>query len=154
MTEKVSNKELQGATVDTISGDIIGTTFFERISKADPTNVQEIAASQIELLSTYHNLVLKQSSRSFSWALIAAGVGLAFFLAAIAFLLLEQPDNIAVISVISGALIEVISGINFYLYGRTSSQLADFQTRLDKTQRYLIANSICEGLEGDFKQHA
>lgn len=57
-------------------------------------------------------------------------------------------------SLISGSLIEVISGINFYLYGKTSVQLADFQTRLDVTQRFLLAKSICESLEGDYKQKA
>ncbi len=63
-------------------------------------------------------------------------------------------QNVAVVSLISGALIEVISGINFYLYGKTSVQLADFQTRLDVTQRFLLANSMCESLEGDYKQKA
>lgn len=126
----------------------------DRLSKADRDDVQEIAASQIELLSAYHNLVLDQARRSFRWALVAAGVGLAFFLGAVGFLLLRELQNVAVVSLISGALIEVISGINFYLYGKTSVQLADFQTRLDVTQRFLLANSICESLEGDYKQKA
>jgi len=56
--------------------------------------------------------------------------------------------------VISGALVELIAGINFYLYSRCVSQLADFHVRLDLTQRFLLANSICEGLDGDFKQQA
>jgi hypothetical protein len=36
------------------------------LSTADPKNVQEIAASQIELLNVYHQEALKQSRRSFS----------------------------------------------------------------------------------------
>jgi len=55
---------------------------------------------------------------------------------------------------VSGALIEVVSGIGFYLYNKSASQLAMFHTRLDSTQRFLLANSVCEGLEGDFKQQA
>ncbi len=31
-------------------------------------------------------------------------------------------------------------------------QMADFQQRLDRTQRYLLANSICEGLGNNLKQ--
>lgn len=124
----------------------------ERLSNADPSKVQEIVASQIELLTIYHNVVLDQAKRSFFWALLAAGAGLAFFLAAVGFVLLQQSPNVAIISLISGALVEVISGINFYLYNRTSGQLADFQTRLDMTQRYLLANSVCDSLEGDVKQ--
>ncbi|MDQ3180070.1 MAG: hypothetical protein M3Q33_06075 [Acidobacteriota bacterium] len=56
--------------------------------------------------------------------------------------------------IISGALIEVIAAINFYLYAKTSSQLATFHTRLGTTQRFLLANSMCESLEGEFKQKA
>jgi hypothetical protein len=123
-----------------------------RLSQADPHKVQEIAASQIELMAVYHRLVLNQAARSFTWALIAAGIGLAFYLAAVGLVLVQQPQNAAIISLISGSVIEVISGINFYLYGKTSAQLADFQSRLDVTQRYLLANSVCEGLEGESKQ--
>ena len=124
----------------------------ERLSNADPSKVQEIVASQIELLTLYHNVVLDQAKRSFVWAVLAAGAGLVFFLAAIGFILIQQSPNVALISLISGALVEVISGINFYLYNRSSGQLADFQTRLDMTQRYLLANSVCDSLEGDAKQ--
>ena len=126
----------------------------EKLSKADPANVQEIAASQIELLSNYHQEVLGQAKNSFRWALIAAGVGLIFFLIAIAFVIYQQSLEVATIGVISGALIEFISAINFYLYGKTASQMAEFQERLDRTQRFLIANSLCESLEGEIKHKA
>lgn len=127
----------------------------ERLSKADPKDVQEIAASQIQLLTSYYEISLDQARRSFLWALVAAGVGLIFFLAAIGFLLFyQQSQGIATASIISGSLIEVISAINFYLYGKTSAQFAEFHTRLGHTQRYLLANSLCESLEGEFKQQA
>ena len=135
-----------------------GHTFVQRsldsISKADPGNVQLIAASQIQLLVGYYNLVLDQARRSFRWAIIAAAVGLVFFVAAVSFLLISLLQAVAVISLISGTLVEVVSGINFYLYGKTSTQLADFQTKLDMTQRFLLANSVCEGLDGEFKQRS
>ncbi len=126
----------------------------QKISTVDPSKIQEIAAAQIELLSIYYNLVLEQARRSFKWALLAAIVGFVFFLASIGFLLLNQPQNVAVISLISGTLVEGISAINFYLYGQTSAQLSDFQVRLDNTQRFLLANSVCDSLEGEYKQKA
>jgi len=124
----------------------------KRISNADPSNVQEVVASQLELMTIYHNLVLRQARRSFDWALISAGVGLLFFLLAVGFVLYNESQNASIISVICGSLIELISAINFYLYSKTSTQLADFQNRLDKTQSFLLANSICEGLENEHKQ--
>jgi hypothetical protein len=51
------------------------------------------------------------------------------------------------VSAISGAVVEVISGINFVLYGKASTQLLGFHERLEQTQRFLLANSVCEGIE-------
>ena len=126
----------------------------DRLSRASPDNVQEIAASQIQLLNNYYDLVLGQAKQSFKWALVAAGVGLLFLIASLGFILLRQLQAVAIISLLSGSLVEVISAINFYLYGQTSLQLSKFHTRLDMTQRHLLANSICECLEGDYKHQA
>ena len=63
----------------------------------------------------------------------------------------EKSERISNVSLISGALVEVVAGINFYLYSRASNQLSCFHTRLDVTQRFLLANSLCENLEGELK---
>jgi hypothetical protein len=126
----------------------------DRLSKARPGDIQEIAASQIQLLTSYYDLVLAQAGRSFRWALVAAGVGLGFYLAAMAAFIYQGPQSVAHISLISGTLTEVIAAINFYLYGKASAQLAKFHTRLDLTQRFLLANSMCDSLEGEAKQKA
>lgn len=124
----------------------------EELSNADVANVQKIVASQLDIMRVYHSLVQEQAKKSFFWALIAAAIGLIFFVGAVSFVLVVRIENAAVVSMISGALVEFISGINFYLYATTSSQLAEFHSRLDITQRFLLANSICESLEGDVKQ--
>jgi len=126
----------------------------DRLSKADPANVLEIVASQIELMTFYHNAVIEQARKSFRSALIASGVGFVFFLFSIGLILFRQPQQAAVVSLISGALIEFISVVNFYLYAKSSRQFADFQARLDTTQRFLLANSICEGLPDDARLQA
>ncbi len=126
----------------------------DELSQASLGEVQKIAASQIRILDTYHATVLQQASMSFRAALVAAVIGLLFFLAAVAFLLMNQPQGLATVTVIGGALVEVISGINFWLYGKTTTQLADFHDRLDRTQRFLLANSICESLTGKNKETA
>lgn len=122
------------------------------VAQADPAKIQQVAASQFALSDSYYRSVLQQAQQSFISALVAAGIGLLFFLGAVCFILLQQSANISNISLISGALIEVISAINFYLYGRASSQLATFHIPLVRTQRFLLANSVCENLEGQTKQ--
>lgn len=138
-------------TLVTSSTNNIFNVAVEKLSKANPADVQQVAASQIALLRSYHVEVLDQAKKSFRWAIIAAGVGLVFLVSAIVFLIYNHSTEIAIASTISGILIEFISAINFFLYGKTASQMADFQQRLDITQRYLLANSMCESLTGDTK---
>lgn len=119
-----------------------------RISAAPTDRTQEVAAAQIALLTDYYKTVLAQARESFRWALIGVAVGLVFFIVAIAVQLAEGATDAATISAISGGLVEVISGINFVLYGKTTAQLAHFHERLDRTQRFLLANSLCEAVVG------
>jgi Na+/proline symporter len=92
--------------------------------------------------------VLAQSRRSFAWALTGAVAALAFFIAAAGYTLWTGEARAAVIPVVSGAVVEVVAGIVFFLYGKTTSQMGDFYGRLERLQRYLLANSICESLQG------
>jgi hypothetical protein len=125
-----------------------------RIGRADPANVQQIAASQLELLAGYHQIALAQSRRSFFWALVGSGLGLLFFIAAVAFALGTGIALASIVPLLSGAVVEVIAGVVFYLYGKTTSQLSSFHSRLEVLQRYLLANSICESLDGEERNRA
>ena len=134
----------------------VGTrkTSFTNVARADPSNIQQVAATQLELINTYYTTILEQAVQSFRWAMIAAGIGLAFFIFAVAFMLVSQQSSLPTLSVISGALVEVISGINFYLYGKALAQLELFHVRLERTQRFLLSNSVCEQLKGAEQQAA
>lgn len=82
------------------------------------------------------------------------GAGLLFFIAAVGFILsgVGVENNLPTISAISGAFIEVVSGLNFYLYGKALDKLDTFHVRLGQTQRFLLANSICMKLESKERQ--
>lgn len=127
----------------------------KQLAEVKTDDVKGIAASQISLLSRFYDLSLDQAGRSFRWALIASIIGLIFFLAAIGFqMMASEGSRLATITLIGGAMIEFIAGINFYLYGKTLSQLTLFQGRLEVTQRFLLANSLCESLGADYKDEA
>jgi hypothetical protein len=123
--------------------------FLTDLANTKRDDVQSIAASQIALLVGYHEIVMSQSRKSFFWALIGAATGLGFFVAASGYALWTGNTVTAAIPVIAGAIFEVVSGIMFNLYGKTTSQLGDFHGRLETLQRYLLANSICESLQGE-----
>ena len=122
------------------------------VASLDPAKIQEVAASQVVICDMYYKNILQHAQQLFRWALIAAGAGLIFFLVAVALLLFRESLNEALISLTSGGVMEAIAALNFYLYGRAFNQLREFHERLDRTQQYLLANSICENLKGDVKQ--
>ncbi|MGI5238829.1 TRADD-N-associated membrane domain-containing protein [Dactylosporangium sp. CA-139066] len=54
-----------------------------------------------------------------------------------------------VVSTVGGAVVEVVAGLNFWLYSRTSAQLNSFHIRLERMQKYLLANSVCANISTD-----
>ena len=87
------------------------------VSKADPANIQEVAAAQFGLSNLYYENVLAQARRSFHSAVAAAVVGLAFFLAAVTFAMVTNQMTASVISVVGGGVVEVVAGLNFWAAG-------------------------------------
>jgi hypothetical protein len=149
-----TNAGVKDTTRAILSNDIIKTALIG-LSTANKGDVQQIAASQVALMLRYHEMALAQSRRSFNWALIGAGVGMLFFMTAAGLAIHDTRNTAAVVvPVISGAVVEVVSGIVFFLYGKTSVQLSDFHSRLEALQRYLLANSICEALHGEEQNKA
>jgi hypothetical protein len=121
----------------------------KKISDAPPDRIQEVAAAQIGLLSDFYRTALGQARTSFNWALIGVALGLLFFVGAVVVELSTDAPNAALISAIAGGTVELISGLNFVLYGRATAQLGEFHDRLEQTQRFLLANSMCESLGTD-----
>lgn len=118
----------------------------KEVAQAKPADIQQIAASQLELNNAYYKGVLQQSSYSFFAAIFFAVAGMIFF-----FFVASNPKNPSIIGLTGGTLTEFLSAINFYLYGRASNQLETFHSRLDKLQLFVLANSICENLNEELK---
>ena len=119
---------------------------------SDAKSIQEIASSQISILGSYYNNVLSQSQRSFYFALGAAGIGLLFIMVAAGFLLVYNLQSLALVTALGGALSAFVSGVNFHIYNKSSSQLADFHLRLDMTQRFLLSDGLCNSIKDSTKQ--
>ena len=122
------------------------------VAGLDPAKIQEVAATQVVISEMYYRTSLQHAQRLFRWAVITAGAGLIFFLVAVTLLVFQQSVNGALISLTCGGVLEALAVLNFCLYGWVFNQFRAFHERLDRTQQYLLANSICENLKGDVKQ--
>jgi hypothetical protein len=85
----------------------------------------------MKLEMAFYQGALKQSNLSFIVALIASGFAVFFFLGAVALLLWNSSvsSNTATITAIGGTIAALIGGVNFYLYGISSTQFAALQAR-------------------------
>lgn len=121
---------------------------FNTLQSADPSDVQKIAASQIEMLRGFYTEVIDQSKQSFRLALYGSLLGLCFFIVAIAVLLLQAPQasQVALVSALAGGIVQVFSGMLLAMFRSARQQLSRYHERLDLTQRYLLANSICASM--------
>ena len=124
----------------------------DRVAKADPKDVQEVAASQLQLMTGYHKFVVSQASRCFFWGLAGMGIGLAFFVLAALYGFATGDAAAAMVPALCGSVIAAVAGLLFHVYGRTAAELSGFQDRLDLMQRHLLANSVCESLDGDRRE--
>jgi hypothetical protein len=155
-TEESNRSRLLGAYgSDVVSGRDpfkIWPKTIDNLATSKPGDVQRIAASQLEMLAPFYSTALEQARTSFRWALRGAVAGILFFMAAIAVLLATAESDAAIVSAIAGAVVEVVAGINFILYGKATTQLSGFHARLEQTQRFLLANSICESITDESAQ--
>ena len=126
----------------------------KQLSETKPDDIQQKIGVLADFLTPHHEFALRQTKLSFVATLIAAAVGFVFLLCAIAFLLIEHSQSTATFSVISGAIAGLISGLFLSLHGQTTKQLDHYSRQLDQLNRFLLANSICESLEGESRQKA
>lgn len=118
----------------------------EEIAKAEPGDTNGIAALLQKMIVTYYSDVRKQALQSFWAALGAAGVGMLFFLYAISQQMSATVSASSKIGLAAGSLAQFISGVNFYLYFRAARQFASFHVCLERTNRFIFANTICDTL--------
>jgi hypothetical protein len=118
----------------------------EEVAKTQPGDVQTIASLHTGMILDYYRDVRRQAQQSFIAALVAASIGTLFFLYALWPMAHAEGGTASRVGLIAGGLIQVISAINFYLYSRASRQFAVFHICLERTNRFLLANSLCENL--------
>lgn len=123
----------------------------ERLANVEPGDTRELAALLFKMNLRYYSDVLNQAKQSFLFALIAAVIGVGFFIVAAFFSMHNSGAIERWVSLVAGALVQVISGTCFYLYAKASSQFWTFHICLDRSNRFVLANTLCEKLNPPVK---
>ena len=121
--------------------------------------VGKMVAKHEELILHYYKDVLTQAKQSFDSAKSVARIGFWVLIGTVVYVLVTDvlahtnklgfsmsghEKTVSVIGIVSGALIEFVAGVNFWLYSRVAKQFAAFHICLERTHRYLLAYTIAD----------
>ena len=109
---------------------------FEKIS--DNKDIIALMFDNAKELKEYYIISKNQAKSTFRIAIFSCILGFIIYVGGICAFVFAEKD-VTVISVISGTVLEIVSGTTFWLYNKTLTQLNTYHRRLDETEKYLIA---------------
>ena len=115
----------------------------DEVAHTQPGDTQKMASLLQKMILRYYEDVLLQAKQSFRSALGAAILGTLFFGLAV----WMKDDGMVNAGLVAGAIVSVISGVNFWLYGKAARQFSVFHVCLERTNRFMLANTMCESME-------
>jgi hypothetical protein len=141
----------------------------DSLSKHRPEDTQALFGDLHKMATAYYQGALSQASRSFAWALGFAVVGTTIVLLAVGTWVISalrpQPSASGQVRQpapplrtnllphllvgLAGVIVQVISGLNFYLYRKATAQFELFHVCLERMGRYLMANSVCANIRDE-----
>jgi len=121
------------------------------LKESEPTDFKKISATILGLCNDYYTFVRVKSERTFSWTIRAYIAALLFFLASAVFFIINK-TNVSYFTVLGTALTGLFGGL-IQAHGiQVNKEAKECRENLDKIQRFIIANSACEGLEDQEKR--
>lgn len=105
-------------------------------------NIMELMFENLRELREFYVISKVQIRRSFSAALISCFAGFVLFITSIILFILKENSQASFMAELSGIIVEIISGLFFWLYKAASKQLENYYKRLEKTEEYLIALQV------------
>ena len=113
-----------------------------------PTYFDSLVNINIENLSEYYSLVKKHTQKSFILSCIASVSGFVLIVLGLVFQYINSEyENISYLVTSSGILVELVSGLFFYLYNKTVRQLKDYHDSLLEVQNILLSFKLIEETE-------
>ena len=115
-------------------------------SKEESQDIRTLMFENLKELKEFYVICKQQIRKSFSAAMFSCFAGFMLFVLAVITFLLGGNNSASFMAGLSGAIVEIVSGLYFWMYKETSKQLGKYHKRLEATEKYLIALQIIEML--------
>lgn len=132
-------------------------SYYLQVLKLDqpPTYFDSLVNINVDNLSDYYTLVKVHTNKSFTLCCMSSISGfILIVLGLVAIYLNKDLENISYVVTASGIIVEVISGLFFYLYNKTVRQLKDYHDSLLNVQNILLSFKLIESTSNDVEKFA
>jgi len=116
------------------------------LATTSPENTQKIAGDLLSMGKAYYSDACMRAQQSFRVALVAAGVGVVFFMGASGLFMAEK-TNQATYAAVGGGIIEMLAAVVFAFHYKAVRQFGYFHVCLERMTRFMVANSVCTNIE-------
>ena len=113
-------------------------------------DVVSLMINNVSELREYYVISKRQANRAFTSTLVICVLGFVVFIVGIVLSAMTEQE-LALYTTISGGIVEVISGLFFWLYKSTTNQLNLYHERLGYTEKYLTAMQLAENMSPERK---
>ncbi len=120
---------------------IIGETF-----KSD--DIIDLMLKNVRELREYYIISKRQATNAFSASLMVCFFGVIIYIVGIIAFVMSG-ENILLLTTMAGTIVEVISGLFFWLYRHSIKQLNIYHRRLGTTEKYLTAIRLVDKMGED-----
>jgi hypothetical protein len=111
-----------------------------------PDDIQQIGSLFLQIIIHYYKDVRRQAALAFIVAFVFEIAAVGFFVFSANAAMRGGTITTAALSAVSGLLIQIMTGVVFYLYSQSARQFGAFHICLERTNCFLLAHSMTEHL--------
>lgn len=117
-------------------------------------DVLTLMIKNIGELREYYVINKQQARNSFSAALFISFLGFILFASGVTISYFNETNNLIQYSTISGAIVEIIAGLFFWLYSKATKQINVFHRSLLDTEKFLTAIQLVDKVSDEQKDES
>ncbi|MBD5534505.1 MAG: hypothetical protein HDQ99_02370 [Lachnospiraceae bacterium] len=135
----INNKESKNIKIET-------DEIVKIIQNQPDYDVFKLLYKNVRESTEYYIISKRQANKSFILAIISCVFGVVIYICGFLIVAISNKD-IAIFTTIAGTVVELVSGLSFWMYNKSLKQLNEYHKRLSSTEKYLISIQMADKME-------
>lgn len=135
------NKNIKQETEDTL----------KNIQNQPDYDIFKLMYKNVRESTEYYIISKRQANRSFTLSMISCILGVIIYICGFISVVILDKD-IAIFTTIAGTVVELVSGLSFWMYNKSLKQLNEYHKRLSSTEKYLTSIQLAEKMESNRRE--